>query len=57
MTSYKVHILISTDTGLIYRGDIDCLVVGYSSLDYAADVDGRRSMTSYVFTVGSSVVS
>ena len=38
-----------------YEGDMSCLVAGYS--DYAKDVDGRRSMTSYVFTLGGSVVS
>uniref|UniRef100_A0A3Q7JMW7 Reverse transcriptase Ty1/copia-type domain-containing protein n=1 Tax=Solanum lycopersicum TaxID=4081 RepID=A0A3Q7JMW7_SOLLC len=34
-----------------------CLVTGYSDSDYAGDVDTRRSMTSYVFTLGGSVVS
>ena len=47
----------TSDIGLIYGGDADCLVVGYSDSDYAADVDSRRSMTGYVFTMGSSVVS
>ncbi|XP_071927625.1 secreted RxLR effector protein 161-like [Coffea arabica] len=31
--------------------------VSYSDSDYAGDVDSRRSMTSYVFTLGHSVVS
>ena len=47
----------TTDIGLIYGGDADCLVAGYSDSDYAADVDGRRSMTGYIFTLGNSVVS
>ncbi|KAJ4705295.1 Retrovirus-related Pol polyprotein from transposon TNT 1-94 [Melia azedarach] len=34
-----------------------CLVTGFSDSDYAGDVDSRRSMTGYVFTLGSSVVS
>ncbi|KAJ4703438.1 Retrovirus-related Pol polyprotein from transposon TNT 1-94 [Melia azedarach] len=45
------------DVGLIYRGDTQCLVTGFSDSDYAGDVDSRRFMTGYVFTLGSSVVS
>ncbi|KAJ4723126.1 Retrovirus-related Pol polyprotein from transposon TNT 1-94 [Melia azedarach] len=45
------------DVGLIYRGDTQCLVTGFLDSDYAGDVDSRRSMTGYVFTLGSSVVS
>ncbi|KAJ4730101.1 Retrovirus-related Pol polyprotein from transposon TNT 1-94 [Melia azedarach] len=45
------------DVGLIYRGDTQCLVTGFSDSDYVGDVDSRRSMTGYVFTLGSSVVS
>ncbi|KAJ4702606.1 Retrovirus-related Pol polyprotein from transposon TNT 1-94 [Melia azedarach] len=33
------------DVGLIYRGDTQCLVTGFSDSDYAGDVDSRRSMT------------
>ena len=47
----------TSDVGLIYGGDSQCSVVGYSDSDYAGDVDSRRSMTGYVFTLGSSVVS
>ncbi|KAJ4710294.1 Retrovirus-related Pol polyprotein from transposon TNT 1-94 [Melia azedarach] len=45
------------DVGLIYGGDTQCLVTGFSDSDYAGDIDSRRSMTGYVFTLGSSVVS
>ncbi|KAJ4719824.1 Retrovirus-related Pol polyprotein from transposon TNT 1-94 [Melia azedarach] len=45
------------DVGLIYGGDTQCLVTGFSDSDYAGDVDSKRSMTGYVFTLGSSVVS
>ncbi|KAJ4723712.1 Retrovirus-related Pol polyprotein from transposon TNT 1-94 [Melia azedarach] len=45
------------DVGLIYGGDTQCLMTGFSDSDYAGDVDSRRSMTGYVFSLGSSVVS
>ncbi|KAJ4726034.1 Retrovirus-related Pol polyprotein from transposon TNT 1-94 [Melia azedarach] len=45
------------DVALIYEGDTQCLVTGFSDSDYAGDVDSRRSMTGYVFTLGSSVVN
>jgi ATP-binding cassette subfamily B (MDR/TAP) protein 1 len=32
-------------------------LVGYVDSDYAADLDKRRSLTGYVFTVGDCVVS
>jgi transposase InsO family protein len=47
----------TSDVGLIYGNDTQCLVTGYSDSDYAGDVDSRRSMTGYVFTLGDSVVS
>ncbi|KFK41513.1 hypothetical protein AALP_AA2G139400 [Arabis alpina] len=47
----------TSDVGLMYGGETPCLVTGYSDSDYAGDVDTRRSVTGYVFTLGSSVVS
>uniref|UniRef100_A0A803NB01 Uncharacterized protein n=1 Tax=Chenopodium quinoa TaxID=63459 RepID=A0A803NB01_CHEQI len=47
----------TTDIGLVYGNGRECLVTGYSDSDYAADVDTRRSVTGYVFTLGGSVVS
>jgi hypothetical protein len=32
-------------------------LVGYVDSDYAADLDKRRSLTGYVFTVGDYAVS
>jgi len=32
-------------------------VTGYSDSDYTGDVDNRKSMTGYVFTLGGCVVS
>uniref|UniRef100_A0A3Q7IES9 Reverse transcriptase Ty1/copia-type domain-containing protein n=1 Tax=Solanum lycopersicum TaxID=4081 RepID=A0A3Q7IES9_SOLLC len=37
--------------------DTPMLGYGYSDSDYAGDVDKRRSMIGYVFTLGGSVVS
>ncbi|GJW77493.1 protein NLRC3 [Tanacetum coccineum] len=45
----------TSDVGLIYGGEREYLVAGYSDSDYAADLDARRSLTGYVFTIGSSV--
>ena len=47
----------TSDVGLVYGDSENCVLAGYSDSDYAADLDGRRSMTGYVFTVGGSVVS
>jgi transposase InsO family protein len=47
----------TSDVGLFYGGDPYSSVTGYSDSDYAGDVDSRRSMTGYVFTLGGSVVS
>uniref|UniRef100_A0A3Q7IZ38 Reverse transcriptase Ty1/copia-type domain-containing protein n=1 Tax=Solanum lycopersicum TaxID=4081 RepID=A0A3Q7IZ38_SOLLC len=47
----------TSDVGLIYGGDTQCLVTGYSDSDYAGDVDTRRSMTGYVFNLGGSIIS
>jgi hypothetical protein len=32
-------------------------LIGYVNSDYAADVDKRRSLTGYVFTIGGYTVS
>jgi hypothetical protein len=32
-------------------------LVGYVNSDYAADLDKRRSLTGYVFTIGGCAVS
>ena len=43
--------------GLCYGANQDASVTGFSNVNYAGDVDGRRLMTGYVFTLGGSVVS
>ncbi|XP_048496380.1 secreted RxLR effector protein 161-like [Beta vulgaris subsp. vulgaris] len=45
------------NVGLIYGNDDECLVTGYSDSDYGDDIDTRRLMTGYVYTLGGSVVS
>ncbi|GJY56996.1 retrovirus-related pol polyprotein from transposon TNT 1-94 [Tanacetum coccineum] len=45
----------TSDAGLIYDGEHEYLVAGYS--DYVADLNARRSLTGYVFTIRNSVVS
>ena len=47
----------TSDIGLHYGANSQCVISGYSDSDYAGDVDSRRSMTGYVFTLGGSVVS
>ena len=37
--------------------DICVVLVGYVDSDYAGDLDKRRSLTSYVFTIGGCAVS
>nr|GEY68366.1 retrovirus-related Pol polyprotein from transposon TNT 1-94 [Tanacetum cinerariifolium] len=45
------------DVDLIYGGEREYLVVGYSYSNYAVNLDAKRSLTFYVFTIGNSVVT
>ena len=45
----------TSDIGLVYGDKDPRLVTGYSDSDYAGDVDCRRSMTGYVFTLGEKL--
>ncbi|XP_057529767.1 secreted RxLR effector protein 161-like [Amaranthus tricolor] len=47
----------SIDYGILYRNVRKFEVVGYCDVDYAGDLDTRRSTTSYVFNLGFGVVS
>ena len=47
----------TTDIELIYHGDLSCAFVGYSYSDYVANLDARRFVTGYTFTIGNSLVS
>lgn len=45
--------------GLVYKkcNLADVGIMGYCDLDYVADLDRRRSLTSYIFTYGGNVIS
>ncbi|GJU80299.1 hypothetical protein Tco_1282664 [Tanacetum coccineum] len=51
------HLKGTSDVGLIYGGEREYLVAGYSDSDYIKDLDARSSLTSYIFTIGNSVVT
>ncbi|XP_074315551.1 secreted RxLR effector protein 161-like [Silene latifolia] len=46
----------TSDVGLIYGGDRECLVSGTQLFDYAGDVDKQTINDGYVFTLDGSVV-
>ena len=41
----------------LYFGKAELKVQGYVDLDFASEVDHRRSTTGYIFTIGTTVVS
>ena len=47
----------TSDIGLVYRDDNSCSLTRYSDSDFVADLDARRSVTGYTFTIGNSLVS
>lgn len=47
----------SHDTRLKFKGEGEFVVTGYCDSDYSADLDKRRSITGYAFTVGGNVIS
>ncbi|XP_041005600.1 secreted RxLR effector protein 161-like [Juglans microcarpa x Juglans regia] len=51
------YILGTVDLGLKFEKSEDSLVTGYVDLDYAGDLDKRRSTTGYVFTMAGGPVS
>ena len=53
------YIQKTLDVGLIFEKDdmVGHHVIGYCDSDYAGDLDKRRSITSYVFTLTKAPVS
>ena len=47
----------STDVCLVFKGQKNRGVVGYVDSDYAGDLDKRRSLTGYIFTVFGCTIS
>ncbi|KAL9816965.1 putative RNA-directed DNA polymerase [Arabidopsis thaliana] len=47
----------SQDLNLVFTKEKEFRVTGYCDSDYAADLDRRRSVSGYVFTVGGNTVS
>ena len=48
----------TTDVGLTFdRAKMSDSVVGYVDLDFAGDLDKRRSLTGYLFTLSDSAIS
>ena len=47
------------DVGLLFDGKSDRakLLLGYVDADYRQDLDGRRSTTGYIFTLGGGCIS
>ena len=49
----------TVEVGLVYesKGVEESCIQGYCDSDYTADLDKRRSLTGYIFTIGGNVVS
>lgn len=49
----------TVDVGLVFDKicELDSCVIGFVDSDYAGDNDKRRSLTSYIFTLTSCMVS
>ena len=45
------------DFGLLYKKYKDFTLVGYSDVDFAADIDNRTSTSGYLMNLGSTKIS
>ncbi|MCO5568844.1 hypothetical protein L7F22_022545 [Adiantum nelumboides] len=51
------YIAGTLDYGITYTRGGDSTLVGFCDSDWAGDIDGRRSVTGYCFSLGSGVIS
>ena len=51
------YITGTLDYGITYTRGGDITLVGFCDSDWAGDIDGRRSVTGYCFSLGSGVIS
>lgn len=51
------YIAGTLDYGITYTRGGDSNLVGFCDSDWAGDIDGRRSVTGYCFSLGSGVIS
>jgi hypothetical protein len=47
----------TTDRGLIFEGHKGLELIGYCVADYAGDINTRRSIAGYVYTLGGTAIS
>lgn len=45
------------DHGILFEKDVSCEMVAYCNVDCASDYGTRRSTISYMFSLGSRIVS
>jgi len=47
----------TVDYGIIYTDSSDVRLAGFADSDWAGNVDDRRSITGYAFSLGSGVIT
>ena len=47
----------TSNYGIIFRGDVSSVPIGYSDADWAGDIEGRKSTSGYVFCIAGGPVS
>ena len=59
MTTKSVlrYLLGTSDYGILYTNTYDVTLAGFSDFDWAGNLDNRRSITGYAFSIGSGVIA